>query len=123
MRLTINAEAMARINEIRTSNDKLILDLDDGIGAFSKLLMENGLKYQLLVVRADLVPAGFEKKLDSTVGPIFFNRDTEWYLDSEMRIDFKANTDSYRLWSTNGLLEPQLPIKRMVPIETAEMEF
>lgn len=122
MKLTIGKEALLKIKQLTGPDDILLIDLDDGIGEFSKLLMENGLKYQLLIVDKKTLPKEFDHTLTSNAGTVYFNKDTEWYLDPEMHIDFKANTNSFRLWSTNELLEPQMPIKRAIPETTVTME-
>jgi len=58
----------------------LVLDLDDGVGPFSKVSLENGLKFNLLVVRNDLIPNDFDNAINSKEGLIFFNGDTGRYL-------------------------------------------
>lgn len=121
MKLTFTTEAISKINALKTTNDQLVLDLDDGIGPFSSLLMENGLKYRLLIVPAELVPANFDGTLTSNAGSIRFNADTGRYLDSTMQVNLNARLGTFQLSGNSGLLEPNLPIAKALPSTDVSM--
>jgi len=121
MKLTITPETLKQINKIMNPNDVLVLDVDDGSGEFSKTYLKH-LEYQLLIVDRKLLPVEFNQTLMSNIGLIYFSKDTEWFLYQNMKIEFKANSSTYRLWSTTGLLGG-LPIKRAVPKMVPEIEL
>jgi len=121
MKLTITPEALKQINKIMTPSDVLVLDVDDGSGEFSKSYLKH-LEYQLLIVDQKLLPAEFNQTLISNIGPVYFSKDTEWFLYQNMKIEFKSNSSTFRLWSTTGLLGG-LPIERAVPKMIPEIEL
>ena len=120
MKLTISSETSKQINKIMTPNDVLVLDVDDGTGAFSKTYLKH-LEYQLLIVDRRILPAEFNQVLTSNIGPVYFSKDTALFLDQNMRTEFKTNSSTYQLWSTRELLG-NLPIKRAVPKTVPEIE-
>jgi len=121
MKLTITSESLKQINKIMTPSDVLVLDVDDGSGEFSKSYLKH-LEYQLLIVDQKLLPAEFNQTLISNIGPVYFSKDTEWFLYQNMKIEFKSNSSTFRLWSTTGLLGG-LPIERAVPKMIPEIEL
>jgi len=115
MKLTFDEKTILKVNAIKDSNDVLVLNMDDGVGEFSHILTENGLKYNLLIVKSDLLKKDSYGHFDSSLGTVYFDKDTELFLDNEMQIRFNPRTATYQLVSTNALLEPNLPIIRKTP--------
>ncbi|WDF82120.1 iron-sulfur cluster biosynthesis family protein [Lacticaseibacillus pabuli] len=115
MKLSLCVDAIRKLEAYQAPDTQILIDLDDGVGPYSTLLMENGLKYRLLVVPADSVPADFNHTLVSEVGPIRFNDATAMYLDNTMSLRFDAKRDAFQLWSNAGLLESDLPILSATP--------
>ena len=115
MKLTFDEKAVLKVNAIKDSNDVLVLNMDDGVGEFSHILTENGLKYNLLIVKSNLLQKYSYGHFDSSLGKVYFDKDTELFLDDEMQIRFNPRTATYQLVSTNALLEPNLPIIRKTP--------
>ena len=116
MKLTFDNKALNKINQLKDTQDDLVLDLDDGIGEFSDYLSQNGLKYNLFITPSQTVPVAFSNVLMSNAGKIYFNYDTELTLDQNMQVIFDYHTSTFQLRSTNTLLEPNFQISKKSPV-------
>jgi len=76
MKLTFDEKTILKVNAIKDSNDVLVLNMDDGVGEFSHILTENGLKYNLLIVKSDLLKKDSYGHFDSSLGTVYFDKDT-----------------------------------------------
>ncbi|MFC6202727.1 iron-sulfur cluster biosynthesis family protein [Lactiplantibacillus nangangensis] len=115
MKLTFDNNALNKINQLKNTQDELVLDLDDGIGEFSDYLSQNGLKYNLFITPAKTIPVTFSNVLMSNAGKVYFNHDTELTLDQDMQVIFDYHTSTFQLRSTNTLLEPNFQISKKSP--------
>ncbi|HAT55009.1 MAG TPA: hypothetical protein DCW31_07200 [Lactobacillus sp.] len=110
MQLTFTTEAKTKLQTMMEPNAVLLLDLDDGIGPLSKVLLENGLAYRLFVCTPEQVPASFSNHLQTTIGPLYFNTETEFYMDENMQIVYKKAQNRFELHSEQAILEPSLEV-------------
>lgn len=112
MELTITNAAQAKIAAARKGNETLLLDYDDGVGAYSDVggcSMTNG--FRLLLVAADKRDATYNAQLPSNIGEVYYKDYSEMYLDDKLTIDINPKNASLMLRGANaGELTGLMPI-------------
>lgn len=103
MFLTITKDAQAKILAQRKANQVMILDYDDGVGAYSKVggcSMTNG--YRLLFVAKDTLDDAYQAKMDSDMGAVHFKDYSQMYMDNKMTLAINPKNASLKLSGANS---------------------
>lgn len=81
--LKMSQDVQARLKRHMTDgNDQLILDFDDGVGAFSKAgVCSLDVSFRFLVVNKQDVDAIYDETLDSPMGPVLIKGYADNYFD------------------------------------------
>ncbi|ANK59099.1 MULTISPECIES: iron-sulfur cluster biosynthesis family protein [Loigolactobacillus] len=112
MKLTITDAAKQKLANYLGADKKLILDLDDGVGKYSKLgSCALNLSYRLLVVDQDeAIGDEYGGTIDSTVGPINIKPYSKTYLDENMKLDVNPRLNTLSLSSESEQMDPNVNI-------------
>ncbi|MFD1318938.1 iron-sulfur cluster biosynthesis family protein [Loigolactobacillus zhaoyuanensis] len=112
MFLTITDAAQQKLAKYLTTDKKIILDLDDGVGEYSKVgSCALNLSYRLLVVDQDTdISADYSGILDSTVGSLHIKPYSTQYLDQDMRMDVNPRLNTLGLFSESEQMDPNVNI-------------
>lgn len=114
MKVHFSDDAYKKLESFFTGDKVGIIDLDDGIGPFSSELLENGLKYQLIVLDKRRLPDSYNILFSSSLGDIYTNNDTFRYLETNLKISLNLKWDTMALKASSGLLENNLTLLSLV---------
>ncbi|MFD0896757.1 iron-sulfur cluster biosynthesis family protein [Loigolactobacillus binensis] len=112
MFLTVTAAAQAKLAKYLTAERQLILDLDDGVGKYSKLgSCALNLSYRLLVVDAATdISEDYSGILASTIGPLHIKPYSTEYLAANMRLDVNPRLNTLGLFSESEQMDPNVNV-------------
>ncbi|MDT3391446.1 MAG: iron-sulfur cluster biosynthesis family protein [Bacillota bacterium] len=112
MFLTITDAAKEKLAKYLVADKHIILDLDDGVGKFSKVgSCALNLSYRLLIVdAAEDISEDYSGTLDSTVGTLRIKPYSTQYLDEDMRLDVNPRLNTLGLFSESEQMDPNVNI-------------
>ncbi|AEV95432.1 iron-sulfur cluster biosynthesis family protein [Pediococcus claussenii] len=114
MKILFSDDAYEKVRPFFTEDTVGIIDLDDGIGPFSNELLENGLKYQLIIIKKKQLPDSYNILFGSSLGDFYVNADTFRYLETNLKISLNLKWDTMALKANSGLLENNLTLLSLV---------
>lgn len=99
----------------RLSNFKkegiVVLDLDDGVGKYSKLgVCSLDTSFRLLVLSHDQDRSDYTLDIDSNVGEIPIKEYSKIYLDDQMNLEYDDRLALIKLKSPSGVIDGNVPI-------------
>ncbi|TLF39660.1 iron-sulfur cluster biosynthesis family protein [Lacticaseibacillus zeae] len=110
MELNISAQAAARLAPLLHADRVLVLDLNDGIGPYSRQYHDTSqAKFSLLILPRRNVPDVFDAHLDSPVGPVLIKSYAAGFFDS--KTELTINGDEFTLLQAKPHLNPKVPFK------------
>ena len=110
MELNISAQAAARLAPLLRADRVLILDLNDGIGPYSRSYHDpTQAKFSLLILSRRNLPDVFDAHLDSPVGPVLIKSYTCGLFDT--KTELTVNGDEFTLLRGKPQLNPKVPLK------------
>lgn len=111
MLLKIEPAAMAKLQKQLSTDQKLLLDLDDGVGQFSKVgYCSLDTNFRLLIVPADTDLKDYQAHFDSDLGPIYYKGYTENYFDGHEVLDLNPKNQMLSLKNHGGEVDNRVPI-------------
>ncbi|KRL00078.1 iron-sulfur cluster biosynthesis family protein [Liquorilactobacillus capillatus] len=116
MYLTITQAARKKImSDFEGSKDELLLDFDDGVGAFSRVgVCSLDSVFRILIVSKETEIHDYDKVIDSDLGPFKIKGYSEMYMDDEMKLDVNEANQMLRLTGANsGELTAAVRIERI----------
>lgn len=116
MFLKISDEAQVKLTPYIESKAVLILDLDDGVGKYSKMgVCSLDTSFRLLLLNQLQDKSDFDLTLDSTIGSIYIKDYSKRYLDEEMTLEVDPRLQVFQLKSPSGVLDGNVPIVDLRP--------
>ena len=88
------------------NNAGIILDLDDGVGKYSKMgvcSLDTG--FRLLILDRLQKISDFSLILDSDIGAVYIKDYSKRYLDEEMILEVDSRLQVFKLKSPSGILD------------------
>lgn len=122
MYLTLTDAAQEKILPYMKEKAVLVLDLDDGVGRYSKVgncALDTSFRLLLLDQMQDTADYGLT--LDSSIGAIAVKDYSERYLDNQMTLDVDARLHTFVLTSPSGVLDSNVPLVDLRPEKQIEM--
>ncbi|MGK0550936.1 iron-sulfur cluster biosynthesis family protein [Enterococcus faecalis] len=111
MYLTISNDAKAKLTPYLQDQAVLILDLDDGVGAYSKMgVCSLDTSFRMLILTAEQGKTDYEQKVDSDLGAVYIKEYSKRYLDEEMTLSVDPRLQVLRLSAPSGVLDGNVPI-------------
>ncbi|MGX7245626.1 iron-sulfur cluster biosynthesis family protein [Enterococcus quebecensis] len=116
MYLTVSDEAQVKLTPYIESKTVIILDLDDGVGKYSKMGgCSLDTSFRLLILNQLQDKTDFDLTLDSAIGAIYIKDYSKRYLDEEMILDVDLRLQVFKLKGTSGTLDGNVPIVDLRP--------
>ncbi len=101
-----------------TKDGVLLLDLDDGVGSFSKFgVCSLDTSFRFLVVKKDSDLKDYQVALDSKVGPIYIKDYTLHYFGKEPKIDLNPRFLNYVLSTEAGIVDNNVQVIDMKALQ------
>lgn len=111
MYLKVSGEAQAKLTPYIENKAVLILDLDDGVGKYSKMgICSLDTSFRLLILEQIQDKVDFNLTIDSDVGAIYIKDYSKRYLDEEMTLEVDSRLQVFKLKSPSGVLDGNVPI-------------
>ena len=116
MFLTISDEAQVKLTPYIESKAVIILDLDDGVGKYSKMgVCSLDTSFRLLILDQMQDKSDFNLTVDSSIGAIYIKDYSKRYLDVEMSLEVDPRLQVFKLKSPSGILDGNVPIVDLRP--------
>lgn len=111
MFLKISDEAQVKLLPFLESDAVVILDLDDGVGKYSKMgVCSLDTSFRLLILNRLQDRSDFDLTLDSTIGEIFIKDYSKRYLDEAMMLEIDPRLQTFKLKIPSGVLDGNVPL-------------
>lgn len=111
MNLELTEAAAEKLRGYMNEEVHWLLDLDDGVGPFSKegscALYTH---FRLLIVAAAAPHPDYQAMVSSTLGDVYIKEYSQLYLAEEMQLDFREAAYSFQLKSASGYLDPNVEL-------------
>jgi uncharacterized protein YqkB len=116
MYLTISDEAKAKLDPYVQSQATIILDLDDGVGNYSKMgVCSLDTSFRLLILAKEQSKDDYNLTLDSDLGAIYIKDYSQSYMDEQMTLTVDPRLQVFQLHGPSGVLDAQVPIVDLRP--------
>jgi uncharacterized protein YqkB len=116
MYLTISDEAKAKLDPYVQSQATIILDLDDGVGNYSKMgVCSLDTSFRLLILDKEQSKDDYNLTLDSDLGAIYIKDYSQSYMDEQMTLTVDPRLQVFQLHGPSGVLDAQVPIVDLRP--------
>ncbi|WP_226789470.1 iron-sulfur cluster biosynthesis family protein [Latilactobacillus graminis] len=111
MTLTMTPAAIAKIQAKMTSGQKILLDLDDGVGPFSNVgYCSLDTSFRLLLVPADADIKDYPGEFESNLGPVYYKDYAASYFDEHEILDINDKNQMLTLSNHSGLVDGHISI-------------
>ncbi|WP_086443920.1 iron-sulfur cluster biosynthesis family protein [Candidatus Enterococcus lemimoniae] len=121
MFLHVSDEAQIKLTPYIERKAVIILDLDDGVGRYSKMgVCSLDTSFRLLLLDQLQDKSDFNLSLDSDIGSVYIKDYSKRYLDEEMTLEVDPRLQVFKLKSPSGVLDGNVPIVDLRPEQTVE---
>jgi uncharacterized protein YqkB len=111
MKLTMSEAVTKKLAGYNLEGSALLLDLDDGVGPYSKLgICSLDTSFRFLLVADNPVPAPYSVTLSSEVGPIYIKDYTLTYFDKEPKLSLNDRFQSIMLETESGVVDRNVEV-------------
>jgi uncharacterized protein YqkB len=111
MFLNISDQAQVKLLPYIEQKAVIILDLDDGVGKYSKMgVCSLDTSFRILILDQLQDRSDFNLTLDSSIGEVYVKDYSQRYLDEEMILDVDERLQVLTLKSPSGVLDNNVPI-------------
>ncbi|WP_071131166.1 iron-sulfur cluster biosynthesis family protein [Enterococcus timonensis] len=111
MKITLSPEAVAKLQPYLNDETALLLDLDDGVGKFSKFgICSLDISFRILVVDKTQDLKDYGTQLDSEVGPIGIKGYSADYIGESPSLTVNPRYQNLVLNSVSGLVDGNVGI-------------
>ena len=116
MYLKISEKAQERLEKYIQEGATIILDLDDGVGKYSKMgVCSLDTSFRLLLLASKQEKTDYPMKIDSDMGAIYIKDYSKMYMDETMTLTLDLRLNSFKLESPSGTLDNQVPLVDLRP--------
>lgn len=110
MKLTVTEAAQTKIKNLVAGPAKWLLNLDDGVGNYSREgSCAIDTSFDLIAVNPDVDDPDFNAQMDSDLGPVYYKEYSESYLEQNLKFDVKYN--ALILSGDSGIVDGNVQIK------------
>lgn len=111
MALKITPAAVAKIKDKMTPGQKILLDLDDGVGPFSNVgYCSLDTNFRLLLVPADADIKDYPDEFESNLGAVYYKDYAAGYFDEHEVLDVNEKNQMLTLSNNSGLIDGHISI-------------
>lgn len=118
MKLTVTLAAEERIKPYLNDETRLLLSLDDGVGPFSKVgSCALNIAFEIIAVNKDAETPDYQDVIESNVGPFYVKDYSTKYLDSNLKLDYKANRSALVLSGDSGIIDSGVRVEDLTNVK------
>ena len=116
MFLNVSEEVQVKLMPYLEDKAIIVLDLDDGVGKYSKMgVCSLDISFRLLLLDQLQDKSDFGLTLDSDIGAIYIKDYSKRYLDEKMTLEIDPRLQVFKLKSPSGVLDGNVPIVDLRP--------
>lgn len=116
MDITLQAAVQTKLASLLDDKSALLLDLDDGVGPFSKIgVCSLDTSFRLLVVPKTEVQAPYTVSLESELGPVYIKDYTQEYFTDHNTVTFDARLSTLGLKTAQQTLDSHVELLDLRP--------
>ncbi len=116
MYFKISEKAQERLEKYIHEGATIILDLDDGVGKYSKMgVCSLDTSFRLLLLASKQEKQDYPIKIDSDMGAIYIKDYSKMYMDETMTLSLDPRLNSFNLESPSGTLDNQVHLVDLRP--------
>lgn len=109
MYMNIADEVVERLEKY--PNSRVVLDLDDGVGQYSKLgSCALNISFRLLILDKDQDYSDYTVNVESNMGDIPIKEHSKLYLEDQMTLTFDPRMSLIKLKSPSGMIDGNVQI-------------
>lgn len=121
MNIQITPAAKAKLTPYTAEHAILLLDLDDGVGSFSKFgVCSLDTSFRVLIVQNDSDLKDYSLEMKSEVGPIYIKEYTKDYFTENPQLDLNPRFQNLVLKSETGIIDNNVEIIDFRAIQAAQ---
>ncbi len=121
MLLKIEPEALQKIQKQLTADQKLLLDLDDGVGELSKVgYCTLDTNFRLLIVPENIELKDYQAHFDSELGPVYYKGYSDTYFDGHEVLSLNPRNQILALKNNGGAVDDRVQIVVLDPAALAK---
>ncbi|WP_165003908.1 MULTISPECIES: iron-sulfur cluster biosynthesis family protein [unclassified Enterococcus] len=121
MYLKVSEKAQERLQKYIDEGATVILDLDDGVGEFSKMgVCSLDTSFRLLLLDKKQGKKDYQLSLDSDIGEIYIKDYSKMYMDESMTLTLDPRLGVFRLESPSGSLDSHVQLVDLRPKNFSE---
>lgn len=113
MKIIFTDDAKEILNKKLTTNQSILLDLDDGVGMFSKqgfCSLNTSFRFLLVDNKIDFLK-DYKIKIDSNLGDIHVKESSDYFFEGDIRIKVKPNSNTLQMSSDSELIDGSVGIE------------
>ena len=111
MFIQISDKLQEKLRMFIADSATILLDLDDGVGKYSKLgVCSLDTSFRLLIVNKTQDQSDYDLTVESDVGPIKIKGYSDVYLDQEMKLEYDDRLALIKLKGSSGVIDGNVPI-------------
>lgn len=116
MFLKVSDEAQVKLTPYINDEAVIILDIDDGVGKYSKMgVCSLDTSFRLVILEQMQDKSDFQLTLDSDIGAVYIKDYSKRYLDEVMTLEVDPRLQVFKLKSPSGILDGNVPIVDLRP--------
>ena len=116
MYLKITEQAQERLQKYIDEGATVILDLDDGVGEYSKMgVCSLDTSFRLLLLDKEQRKNDYKLQLDSDIGDVYIKDYSKMYMDEHMTLSLDPRLGVFTLESPSGSLDRHVQLVDLRP--------
>ena len=116
MYLKITEQAQERLQKYIDEGATVILDLDDGVGEYSKMgVCSLDTSFRLLLLDKEQRKNDYKLQLDSDIGDVYIKDYSKMYMDEHMTLSLDPRLGVFTVESTRGSLDSHVQLVDLRP--------
>ncbi|HCD4555354.1 TPA: iron-sulfur cluster biosynthesis family protein [Enterococcus faecium] len=116
MYLKITEQAQERLQKYIDEGATVILDLDDGVGEYSKMgVCSLDTSFRLLLLDKEQRKNDYKLQLDSDIGDVYIKDYSKMYMDEHMTLSLDPRLCVFTLESPSGSLDSHVQLVDLRP--------
>lgn len=123
MYLKITEQAQERLQKYIDEGATVILDLDDGVGEYSKMgVCSLDTSFRLLLLDKEQRKNDYKLQLDSDIGDVYIKDYSKMYMDEHMTLSLDPCLGVFTLESPSGSLDSHVQLVDLRPEKFSGMK-
>lgn len=113
MKITFTEDAKQILNKKLNTNQSILLDLDDGVGMFSKqgfCSLNTSFRFLIVDNKIDFLN-DYKIKIDSNLGDIYVKESSDYFFEKDIRIKVKPNSNTLQMSNDLELIDGSVGIE------------